>query len=29
MIACVVPFLIFVVAQKFFMQGVVVSGVEK
>ena len=29
MIACVVPFIIFVIAQKFFMQGVVVSGVEK
>lgn len=29
MIACVVPFLIFIVAQKFFISGVVVSGVEK
>lgn len=29
MIACVVPFIIFVVAQKFFIEGVVVSGVEK
>lgn len=29
MIACVVPFIIFVIAQKFFIEGVVVSGVEK
>lgn len=29
MIACIIPFIIFVVAQKFFMEGVVVSGVEK
>ena len=28
-IASIVPFIIFVVAQKFFMEGVVVSGVEK
>lgn len=29
MIACVVPFIIFIFAQKFFIEGVVVSGVEK
>lgn len=29
MIACVVPFIIFIVAQKFFIEGIVVSGVEK
>ncbi|MBQ0051685.1 MAG: carbohydrate ABC transporter permease [Treponema sp.] len=29
MIACIVPFIIFIVAQKFFIEGVVVSGVEK
>ena len=29
MIACILPFIIFVVAQKFFIEGVVVSGVEK
>lgn len=29
MTACVVPFIIFVCAQKFFIEGVVVSGVEK
>lgn len=29
MIACIVPFIIFIFAQKFFMEGVVVSGVEK
>lgn len=29
MIACIVPFIIFIVAQKFFMEGVVVSGVDK
>ena len=28
-LACVVPFIIFVAAQKFFMEGVVFSGVEK
>lgn len=29
LIACLVPFVIFFVAQKFFMQGVVVTGVDK
>lgn len=29
LIACVVPFIIFFIAQKFFMQGVVVTGVDK
>ncbi len=29
MIACILPFTIFVIAQKFFIEGVVVSGVEK
>lgn len=29
MIACVVPFIIFIFTQKFFIEGVVVSGVEK
>ena len=29
MIACILPFIIFVIAQKFFIEGVVVSGVEK
>lgn len=29
LIACVVPFVIFFVAQRFFMQGVVVTGVDK
>jgi multiple sugar transport system permease protein len=29
LISCVIPFIIFFVAQKFFMQGVVVTGVDK
>jgi multiple sugar transport system permease protein len=29
MMACIVPFLVFFFAQKFFMQGVVVTGVDK
>lgn len=29
LIACTVPFIIFFMAQKFFMQGVVVTGVDK
>lgn len=29
LIACIIPFIIFFLAQKFFMQGVVVTGVDK
>ncbi len=29
LIACVIPFIVFFFAQKFFMQGVVVTGVDK